>query len=124
MPPGPPQHPDRTTAADAWTRHRLRQAAAASAVGNSAWTAPGAPPAATVSRFVGSAATRVPEQGQPRHETGEAFRARAAEERHTPNELAHAVRTVAGHSLDAGECEMLLAMLGLDAGDGARPLLP
>jgi hypothetical protein len=73
-----------------------------------------------VSRFIGAGVARVPEQGRPGHETGESFRARAAEELHTAGQRANAVRTVAGHALDAEDCEMLLSLLGLDALDGSR----
>jgi hypothetical protein len=72
------------------------------------------------SRFVGAGVARVPEQGRPGHETGESFRARAAEELHTAGQRANAVRTVAGHALDAEDCEMLLSLLGLDALDGTK----
>jgi Family of unknown function (DUF5994) len=72
------------------------------------------------SRFIGAGVARVPEQGRPGHETGESFRARAAEELHTAGQRANAVRTVAGHALDAEDCEMLLSLLGLDALDGTK----
>jgi len=66
----------------------------------------------------------VPVQGQPNNagdRGGEIVRARAAEERHTALERAEAVRTVAGHAFDGADCEMLLAVLGLDPVDGLRP---
>jgi Family of unknown function (DUF5994) len=76
------------------------------------------------SRFIGAGVDRVPDQGRasrPGHEAGESFRARAAEELHTAGERAQAVRTVAGHAVDAADCEMLLSVLGLDALVGAEP---
>ena len=76
-------------------------------------------PPGVASRFVGAGVARVAEQGRPGHEVGESFRARAAEELHTADQRANAVRTVAGHAIDAADCEMLLALLGLDAVDGS-----
>ena len=81
--------------------------------------------APATSRFIDAGEVRLPEQGRPGrsgHETGEAFRARAAEDRHTAVERAQAARTVAGHAVDAEDCEMLLSVLGLDALDGFRPM--
>lgn len=52
------------------------------------------------------------------HEQGEFAEARAAERAETERLSTLAVRTVAGHSLDADDCAALLSMLGLDAGSG------
>lgn len=41
-------------------------------------------------------------------------RARAAHEEHLERVRGLAARTVAGHSMDAQDCQHLLAMLGLD----------
>jgi uncharacterized protein DUF5994 len=81
---------------------------------------------AVASRFIGAGVDRVGDPGRPGrpgHEAGESFRARAAEERHTAGERAHAMRTVAGHAVDAADCEMLLSVLGLDAA-GSRHAEP
>jgi hypothetical protein len=47
--------------------------------------------------------------------------AREAEAEHSAAARTGAIRTVAGHAVDAGDCTLLLAMLGLDADDGTRP---
>ncbi|NKY49303.1 hypothetical protein [Nocardia vermiculata] len=52
------------------------------------------------------------------HEQGEFAETRAAEKAETERRNALAVRTVAGHSIDAADCTALLQMLGLDAESG------
>lgn len=74
----------------------------------------GAPAGEVMSRFVGAG------HGAPGHH-GARARAREAEEEHSADARTGAVRTVAGHAVDADDCTLLLAMLGLDARDGGRP---
>ncbi|MFB7722833.1 hypothetical protein ACFVUS_35165 [Nocardia sp. NPDC058058] len=50
-----------------------------------------------------------------RDEQGEFGAARAAEKAACAKQNAQARHTVAGHALDAADCEYLLQMLGLDA---------
>ncbi|WP_214404756.1 DUF5994 family protein [Pseudonocardia lacus] len=57
--------------------------------------------------------------GLPDH-PGDWAKARVAEEEHSAGARTGAIRTVAGHAVDAQDCTMLLAMLGLDAKDGTR----
>ncbi|WP_067536213.1 hypothetical protein [Nocardia crassostreae] len=52
------------------------------------------------------------------HEYSEFEEARAAEKAACARQNALAARTVAGHSLDAADCDFLLRMLGLDAAAG------
>lgn len=46
-------------------------------------------------------------------------RAKAAQESHSAVQNARAARTVASHAADVEDCTQLLAMLGLEAVDGA-----
>ena len=75
-----------------------------------------------VSRFIetGTGIAGPGSPGRSGRDIGEAFRARAAEDRYTATERAHAVRTVAAHAMDEADCRMLLSILGLDAVDGVQ----
>ncbi|HEX3787223.1 MAG TPA: hypothetical protein VHW44_05130 [Pseudonocardiaceae bacterium] len=56
----------------------------------------------------------------PTQVEGRLTQARAVEQIHNSIQNARAIRTVAGHADDAEDCGRLLAMLGLEAGDGKR----
>jgi hypothetical protein len=58
----------------------------------------------------------------PIEDHGRFAEARASEKVHSEVQNAKAALTVAGYAADAADCAHLLAMLGLDAGEGKRQM--
>lgn len=54
------------------------------------------------------------------HRHGDYDRAKAAEDEHGRQQRARAARTVAREAHNAGDCSLLLSILGLDASDRAE----